>query len=286
VIHSPLSDPFFSTASSRTASWTWHTQAPAGSYLTCSLLDHFAHGFWSRQAYPQTPFELTPMLTPIAGATTYRVKQVHGDRVVNCGDLAPVISSELPELVNADGLWGTQPQQALWTCTADCTPVLIGDVRTGAASAVHSGWRGTSMRIVPKAIALLESQGSQRDDLRIALGPAIDGTVYQVAEEVGVEVVNSVWQDWASPERVIDHVGLANRDQPESPLYSDTEPGKIRLDVRRVIVAQLRQLGIAAEAIAVAPHCTFQEADRFFSYRRTGEKFVQWSGIVAGGRSR
>lgn len=201
MIHSPLSDPFFSTASSRTASWTWHTQAPAGSYLTCSLLDHFAHGFWSRQAYPQTPFELTPMLTPIAGATTYRVKQVHGDRVVNCGNLTPVISSELPELVNADGLWGTQPQQALWTCTADCTPVLIGDVRTGAASTVHSGWRGTSMRIVPKAIALLESQGSQRDDLRIALGPAIDGTVYQVAEEVGVEVVNSVWQDWASPSR-------------------------------------------------------------------------------------
>lgn len=219
-------------------------------------------------------------------ATTYRVKQVHGDRVVPCADLAPVISSELPDLVDADGIWGTQTQQALWTCTADCTPVLIGDVRTGAASAVHAGWRGTSQRIVPKAIAILEAQGSQAEDLRIALGPAIDGTVYQVADDVGVEVVNSLVRDWVSPERVIESVGFADRDHPESPLYSDTEPGKLRLDVRRVIVGQLRQLGIAAEAIAVAPHCTFQEADRFFSYRRTGEKFVQWSGIVTGGRSR
>lgn len=213
---------------------------------------------------------------------TYRVKQVHGDRVVRSGDLIPVTSSDLPDLQDADGIWGTQSQHALWTCTADCTPVLIGDVRTGMASTVHAGWRGTSMRIVPKAIALLEAHGSQREDLRIALGPAIDGTVYQVSDEVGVEVVNALVSDWVSPERVIEHVGFADHDHPESPLWSDPEPGKVRLDVRRVIVGQLRQLGIAAEAIAVAPHCTFQEPERFFSYRRTGEKFVQWSGIVTG----
>lgn len=284
MIHSPLSDPFFSTTSSPTATWSWHTTDAAGSYLTCSVLDHFAHGFWSRQAYPHTPWDLTSIFAK--DATTYRVKQVHGDRVVLCEDLAPVISSELPKLVDADGLWGTQTQQALWTCTADCTPVLIGDVRTGAASAVHAGWRGTSQRIVPKAIATLEAQGSQRDDLRVALGPAIDGAVYQVSAEVGVEVVNALVSDWVSPDRVMDQVGFADRDRPESPLLSDPEPGKVRLDVRRVIVGQLRQLGIAAEAIAVAPHCTFQEPDRFFSYRRTGEKFVQWSGIVTGLRSR
>jgi YfiH family protein len=282
----PINSASISTASSVAAEWTWHATTEAGSYLTCSLLADFAHGFWSRQAYPHTPFELAPMLTPIQGATTYRVKQVHGDRVVLCNDLTPVISSELPELVDADGIWGNQTQQALWTCTADCTPVLVGDRRTGAASAIHAGWRGTAAMIVPKAIAQLEAQGSRREDLRIALGPAIDGAVYQVSDEVGVEVVKALFSDWVSPESVIEHVGFADRDHPESPLYSDDEPGKVRLDVRRVIVGQIRQLGIAAEAIAVAPHCTFQDADRFFSYRRTGEKFVQWSGIVTGLRSR
>lgn len=280
----PVNSASISTASSVAAEWTWHATTEAGSYLTCSLLADFAHGFWSRQAYPQTPFELTSILAD--GADTYRVKQVHGDRVVLCNDLTPVISSELPELVDADGIWGNQTQQALWTCTADCTPVLIGDRRTGAASAVHAGWRGTAAMIVPKAIAQLEAQGSRREDLRIALGPAIDGAVYQVSDEVGVEVVKALFSDGVSPESVIEHVGFADRDHPESPLYSDDEPGKVRLDVRRVIVGQIRQLGIAADAIAVAPHCTFQDADRFFSYRRTGEKFVQWSGIVTGLRSR
>ncbi|MEM6715611.1 MAG: laccase domain-containing protein, partial [Cyanobacteria bacterium P01_C01_bin.147] len=38
---------------------------------------------------------------------------------------------------------------------------------------------------------------------------------------------------------------------------------------------------IHPEQLATAPHCTFQEPERFFSYRRTREKKVQWSGIVS-----
>ena len=61
----------------------------------------------------------------------------------------------------------------------------------------------------------------------------------------------------------------------------DPEPGRARLDVRRVNALQLEHLGIAPEQVAIAPHCTHQEPDRFFSYRRAKEKKVQWSGIVS-----
>ncbi|MGB5975670.1 MAG: laccase domain-containing protein [Nodosilinea sp.] len=44
---------------------------------------------------------------------------------------------------------------------------------------------------------------------------------------------------------------------------------------------QLERLGLDAEQVAIAPYCTVQDSDRFFSYRRTGEKQVQWSGIVS-----
>ncbi|PSN79984.1 laccase, partial [filamentous cyanobacterium CCP4] len=66
-----------------------------------------------------------------------------------------------------------------------------------------------------------------------------------------------------------------------SPLLADDAPGKVRLDVRQANARQLEQLGIGRDQVAIAPHCTFQEPDRFFSYRRTGEKQVQWSGIVS-----
>ena len=275
------SSPPIETAASTTATWQWHESS---AYLTCSLLADFAHGFWSRQAYPQTPFELTSHLFP--SATPYRTKQIHSAIVVDCENLAPVAERQTPRFVEADGIIGAAGDRALWTCSADCTPVAIGDVRTGAASAIHSGWRGTAARIVPEAIAQLEARGSKREDLRFALGPAIGGAVYQVSQEVAAQVVSTLVGLGANEvEAIVERVGFADRDRPESPLLSDPDPSKARLDVRRTIVGQLRQLGITAGAIAIAPHCTFQEPDRFFSYRRTGEKFVQWSGIVTGLRS-
>jgi hypothetical protein len=65
-------------------------------------------------------------------------------------------------------------------------------------------------------------------------------------------------------------------------MLPDPEPGKARLDVRLVNRWQFTRLGLDPEKIAIAPHCTFQEPQRFFSYRRTGERLVQWSGIVSG----
>jgi polyphenol oxidase len=68
---------------------------------------------------------------------------------------------------------------------------------------------------------------------------------------------------------------------PNPPVLADEKEGHVRLDVRRVNAIQLEQLGLGAEQIAIAPHCTFQDPERFFSYRRDGLKQVQWSGIVS-----
>jgi polyphenol oxidase len=35
------------------------------------------------------------------------------------------------------------------------------------------------------------------------------------------------------------------------------------------------------EQIAIAPYCTYQTPEYFFSYRREHQKKVQWSGIVS-----
>jgi len=61
----------------------------------------------------------------------------------------------------------------------------------------------------------------------------------------------------------------------------DPEPGRARLDVRRVNALQLEQLGLSSEQIAIAPHCTYQDPENFFSYRRSKQRKAQWSGIVS-----
>ncbi|MFH7244538.1 MAG: peptidoglycan editing factor PgeF [Spirulina sp.] len=260
--------------------WQW-ADFNGHPFLTCDLLSPWHHGFFTRSFWPQVPEDLTPVLHP--EAAVQRVKQVHGNRVLTPTDMAQIApESGHPE---ADALMSDGPNQALWVCSADCNPVLIGDCATGHTAAIHAGWRGTALKIVPQAVAKMQAQGSRLEDLRVAIGPAIDGEVYQVATSVAAEVgrtiipADAVPVDPDSDEALVDTLqSLEN-----SPLLPDEEPGKARLDVRQVNVWQLTQLGLSGAQIAVAPHCTFQEPERFFSYRRTGEKQVQWSGIVSQG---
>ncbi|MGK7924313.1 MAG: peptidoglycan editing factor PgeF [Spirulina sp.] len=259
----------------------WHWQDWEGlPYLTCSLLQDWQHGFFSQQFYPRPPLDLARVLHPEAPA--YRLKQVHGNRVLTPSEIDREIQSgELEtEFPPADGVLTEAENQSVWVASADCTPVLIGDVNTGRVAALHAGWRGTAQKIVPEAVSRLQAMGSCLEDLHFALGPAIAGEVYQVTEYVAVEVGASLVkkEDTDTPETIL--AALENMDRP--PILPDSQPGRVRLDVRRVNALQIEQLGVPSENIAIAPFCTYQHRDRFFSYRRTKEKKVQWSGIVNG----
>ena len=263
--------------------WQWH-EWEGLPYLTCELLAPWRHGFFTQQCYPNHPDKLVTALDP--SAKVYRVQQVHGNRVLTPQEIESATLQLNPEqkFPHADGIMSDYATQALWVASADCNPVLIGDVKTGQVAAIHAGWRGTAQKIVPEAIALLQENGSNLEDLRIAMGAAITGEVYQVTETVAAEVGKSII-DFEETGRLGDretdkilHVLLEIED---SPLIEDAQPGRVKLDVRRVNAIQLEQLGIRDEQIAIAPYCTYQQPEYWFSYRRTKEKKVQWSGIVA-----
>jgi len=284
------------------AQWQWQT-TNGSTYLTCTLLDGWAHGFFTQTNWPRTPAALTQALAP--EAQVFRVKQVHGNRVLKTADLEPV-GPEQPvkaksvqspsapseaasapagnvtqsttgqKFAEADGIFATEAAQAVWACSADCTPALLGDVKTGQAAAVHAGWRGTAAQILSEAVKQFVGQGSAIADLRVALGPAIDGSVYQVDAATAVKTAGMLVASDAEAAVLEQLMAM-----PHPPLLPDDEAGKVRLDVRRVNGLQLEGLGLATTQYSIAPHCTFQEPEHFFSYRRTGEKKVQWSGIVS-----
>lgn len=252
--------------------WHWHNWEGLP-YLTCSLLGNWQHGFFTQQFWPRSPHELTKVLHPEASA--YRLKQVHGNTVLTPREIDANLDAE-DELALADGLMSEAALQAVWVASADCTPVLIGDVKTGRVAALHAGWRGTAQKIVPQAIARMQAQGSQLTDLRIAMGPAIAGEVYQVSVEVAAEIGTSI-TPYDDTQKIVQTL----HELPNSPLLADPEPGRVRVDVRRVNALQMESLGISSEQIAIAPYCTYQTPDHFFSYRREQQKKVQWSGIVS-----
>lgn len=294
--------------------WNWDTWQGLP-YLTCDLLRPWPHGFFTQQWWPRNPAELVEALAP--SATPFWTKQVHGNTVVfpkdfqgmalrvsNSEHLGSEHSGSEPEmeLPSADGLVTDGYEQAVWVCSADCTPVLIADVQSGQVAAIHSGWRGTAAKIVPQAVQQLQQQGSAIANLRVAMGPAIAGEVYQVSVEVAVELGRTIiplsscpsTRDSDGPNDDGPNDDGPNSDGPNdttlldvlhqlslSPLLPDSEPGRVRVDIRRVIALQLEQLGLLPEQVAIAPHCTYQQPEYFFSYRRERQKKVQWSGIVS-----
>jgi polyphenol oxidase len=274
-------------------SWQWQTWQDRP-YLTCDLLAAWPHGFFTRQFSPQGPAELVQALHPTASA--YWVKQVHGNQLLSSSQITNQITNQItgtsspqPE---ADGVYSDAPQQAVWSCTADCTPVLLADQASGRVAAIHAGWRGTAAQIVPIAVQTLQAQGSQIGDLRVAMGPAISGQMYQVSTAVAAIVGHSltpqanslVTQDPnaltpAQVEAIIEHLWH----YPQPPISPDHKPGHVRLDVRQVIALQLANLNLQPTQIAIAPHCTYQDAENFYSYRRESRRQVQWSGIISQG---
>ena len=131
----------------------------------------------------------------------------------------------------------------------DCVPVLIGDQRTGAFSAIHAGWRGTVNSIVQKTINRMKQEfDSRAEDLRAAIGPAAGVCCY----EVGADVIGTF-------EKEFGEVGH---------LFSETRTGHARVDLRRANMEQLLLAGLEPERIHSTDLCTMCSTDIFFSYRR------------------
>ncbi|AFY73780.1 uncharacterized protein, YfiH family [Synechococcus sp. PCC 7502] len=245
--------------------WFWHN-----GFLSCDLLSQWHHGFFTRDYAPQTPQALHKYFGDFGASRAYHAKQVHGDRIVNTSDFS---GDYLPE---ADGVFTSDPNTSVWACSADCVPILIGDRSLGTVAAIHSGWRGTAKGILGKAIAKFIESGSDLSNLVTALGPAISGTSYQVQTDVADQVLTTI----KNP------VGV----------FPDATLGHCRLDLRLVQQQQLLELGLTISQIAIAPYCTFQTPEHFFSYRRNClensiksspqiHPQIQWSGIASVERS-
>ncbi len=133
--------------------------------------------------------------------------------------------------------------------TADCVPVLLGDPRTGAFAAIHAGWRGTVESIVLNAIEKLrEFYGTVPQDLTAAIGPAATCQNY----EIGQDVIDEFREKFPN----------------SAHLFTPTKAGHALIDLHTANNEQLLSVGVLSANISVAPLCTMERTDLFFSYRR------------------
>ena len=170
-------------------------------------------------------------------------------RAIRSADDAKVKPDVLGDDEYCDALVSNTPQIFLAVKTADCVPILLGDSTTGAFAAVHAGWRGTSASIVARTIEQLHNQyGVRVENLRVAIGPAANICCY----EVGAEVIDRFKERFAET----------------GSLFVATRGDHARIDLPKANCEQLIRAGLSPNRIHVAPFCTMDRTDLFFSYRR------------------
>jgi len=181
--------------------------------------------------------------------------QVHGTdvRVIKEAADAKPAEDARGETIYCDAIVSDAPNVLAGVKTADCVPILIGDLKTGSFAAIHAGWRGTFAGIVLYALERLTKEyDAAPADLRVALGPAAAACCY----EVGSEIVE----------------GFKERFPRADDLFMPTREGHARIDLLKANRDQLTSAGVNVERIHTAPLCTMDRTDLFFSYRK--EKIV------------
>lgn len=93
--------------------------------------------------------------------------QLHGDLILE-------VTEKPASLPQCDAFMTQQKNLPIMVKVADCQGILIYDPKTRSIAAVHSGWRGSSLNIIGKAIEkMAETYGSSPADLRVALSPSL-----------------------------------------------------------------------------------------------------------------
>lgn len=110
----------------------------------------------------------------------FKTNQLHGDTVIRLGH-----DNAKDRIYEADAFITNEAGVVCYVRTADCVPILMHDPVRGVCAAVHSGWRGTALKVAAKTVDMFEKEfGSIRGDVRAVIGPCIGGDCYEVDADV------------------------------------------------------------------------------------------------------
>ena len=164
------------------------------------------------------------------------LNQVHGTGVVNWDK---AFNAE------ADAITSQRKGQVCPVLTADCLPVLFCNQAGTHIAAAHAGWRGLAAGVLEATVSAMACKPTE---LMAWLGPAIGPNAF----EVGKDVYDAYIQ--VSADNAI--AFKPHRDRWLADLY---------------LLARLALGKVGIKQVFGGQHCTYEEKNSFFSYRRDGE---------------
>ena len=153
------------------------------------------------------------------------------------------IAQPTNDVLDADGVITSSPNVVCSAMTADCLPVLITNTQGTQVAAVHAGWRGLAGGIVENALTHFSN------DVMLWLGPAIGPQAFEVGEDV--------------LQAFLDYDSKA-----ATAFVPSKQQGKWWANMATLTRLRMAKFGI--DQVFDSGLCTYQDPQRFYSYRRDG----------------
>ena len=177
---------------------------------------------------------------------------------------------------DADGLIGNKCNQNLWIYTADCMPIFFADKRKRNVAALHCGRKGLEKKIIKNLVKIFDNFGTSRDDLLVAIGPAISKEHYQVDKMTLKEFYRK-----AENKNITVNLTKAEKDLCFSDSIHYKEKNLNQLDLKRSAYRQLLNENIPNTNIDISNLCTYKLKNEFNSWRKNKTISRQWNFICS-----
>ena len=164
------------------------------------------------------------------------LEQVHGNH-------AEIITELSTKPLVADACITSNRDIALAIMTADCLPILLSNESGSIVAAIHGGWRSLAGGIINNTLTKM----AEPPRLIYAwLGPCIGKRAF----EVGLDVYESFTSQSSCFRKA----------------FKLQKSGKYLADLHHIATIQLNRLGV--ERIDTLEECTYDNANKYYSYRR------------------
>lgn len=229
--------------------------------LTSDNLSPLRHGFFTRRGGASSGV-FSGLNCGSGSSDQSEIVQINRARVADAMRVAPdallgahqihsatviTVDTATSDRPPADAMVTSTPGLALSILTADCQPVLFADTDAGVIGAAHAGWRGALDGVLEATLRAMENLGADRAKTTAVIGPSISQAAYEVSPDFMDEFIV---------------------DDPDNTRFFASGAGdRVQFDLPAYGLHRLRSAGIGTAEWT--RHCTYGDADRFYSYRRT-----------------
>lgn len=175
------------------------------------------------------------------------LQQVHGTSVVDAALSRPGVT--------ADASFSREPGAVCAVMTADCLPVFFCSDDGDEIALAHGGWRGLAAGVLESTVNAMRTPPAR---ILAWLGPAIGPGHFEVGEEV--------------------RAAFEEKNPTATQAFRPSAGDRWLADIYALARQQLKKTGV--KNISGGNECTFQDHERFYSYRRDGHRSGRMASLI------